>query len=98
MKASPNSQLLTYLAQVRQRHSKNGLQVVRYVFIKPPILPIKPNKKRGISHKEIAIIGTVRAADWVARNRNTGGWSRVVGNWRNRIHFTSLRSHAKGRK
>jgi len=98
MKVSPAPQLLTYLAQVRQLPFKSGMHLIRYVYTKPPFLPTKLSKKRGISDKEIAIIGIVRDVDWVARSRSTGGWLKVVGSWRSYTHFTSSRSRAEGRK
>lgn len=94
----PNPHTLTYLAQVRQLHFKSEWLYPLLVPITPHFLPIKPNKKLGILHKEIVIIGIVRVADWVEQSKSMGAWLKVVGFWLKTMICISSQSHAKERK
>lgn len=94
----PNLQPLTYLAQVRQLHFKSAWLSIQSVSIMPPFLLIKPNKKLGISHKEIATIGIAHVADLDAPSKSMGVWLRVAGHWLHNIHFTLSLSLAGERK
>lgn len=109
----PNSQLLTYSAQVRQNSKILTLPILNLrdkstylntnqelfrVHIAHRFLPIKLSKKRGTSHKAIAITGIVLVAAWEELNRSTGEWSMVVGFWRKLTRCILSPSHAGERK
>lgn len=94
----PTLQLLTYLAQVRQLPFKNAWHPLHRVYTMHPFLLIKPSKNAGISHKEIATIGTVRVAAWGGQNKSTGAWLRVADSWQRSTIYISSPSHAKGKK
>jgi hypothetical protein len=94
----PTTQLLTYLAQVRQLPFKNGLLLPVRVSTTRRILLIKQHRKLGTSRKGIVITGIVLVAGWEELNRNTGVWSMVVGYWRKTPICISLRSLVEARK
>lgn len=94
----PILQALTYLAQVRQQPRKSERLVIIPAFTMHPFLLTRRWEKGGQSRKETVIIGTVRAVGWVGLNLNMGAWWRVAENWPYRTRYSSLRSHAKGRK
>jgi len=98
MKVSPTLLLLTYLAQVRQLPFRSAWLCLRRVSTTHPILLTQLSKKHGTLRKAIVIIGIVPDAAWVGRNRNMQEWSKVVGNWHQRINFISSQSHAEERK
>jgi len=89
---------LTYLAQLRQLPSRNAKQNRIVVLTMPRILPILLNKKYGVLHKVIVIIGTAPGAGWAGLNRNTGEWFKVADSWRKQMICTSLQSPVGERK
>lgn len=100
-----HTHFLTYSAQVRQNRKIypnfffwKDSQKCSHALIAPHILRIKPSKKRGISRKVIAIIGTVRDADLVGQNKSMGAWLRDAENWLKPIDFTSSQLPVVGRK
>lgn len=96
-------QPLTYTAHLRQNVStlkafqrpKKESLILFHVFTMPHILHTKMLRVHGISRKEIATIGIVRAAGWVVRNRNTPVWLKVAGCWVKSTSYILSLSHAE---
>jgi len=85
---SPDLLLLTYLAQVRQLPSKNAWLAIHPVYTMRRSLHTPLRGKYGVLHRGIATIGTVRAVDWDALNKNMGVWLRDVESWQKLTCFT----------
>ena len=95
MKSTP-TQLLTYLAQVRQipsnqrgiLHSKSELHLPFHAPTTRLISPIKMRLVLGISNRAIVTIGIARAADLVEQRVSMPVWFMDV--WNLRPHTRSI--------